>query len=129
MVNETELSPADLKKEYENGVLIEEDYIEQIVRSIGHTRDVQEFLDCVYNNYYDADMLISPVSSFTDSQLLNAFEQLEENCSLRRDILVKEYIGLLKEMLDNPQAGVMVRWAMAKLVGMAVVRAEEKVII
>ncbi len=123
MINEVNLNPADLKKEYERGNLAEDEYIEQIVRNIGHTNDVNLFLECVYQNYYDSEMLISPVSSFTDSQLESAFQMLEENCLLRQDKIIKQYIELLREMLDNPQAGVMVRWAMAKLVGMAVVRA------
>ena len=112
-----------LREDYESGNLTEEEYIEEIVRNIGKTNDVQQFLECVYHNYYDADMLISPVSSFTDNQLHEAFEQLEENCTIRQDRLVRDYIALLKEMLDKPQAGVMVRWALAKLVGMAVLRA------
>jgi hypothetical protein len=117
-----EMSPADLKKEFEKGSMPEDDYIEQIVRNIGFTHDVNQFLECVYENFYDRDTLISPVSAFTDLQLLEAFNHLEDDCSLRHDFIVKEYIGLLKEMLPSPQAGVMVRWALAKLVGMAVAR-------
>lgn len=124
MIEGKQLSPENLKHSYRSGIIGEEEYIEEIVRSIGQTQDVNLFLDCVYQHYYDSEMLISPVSSFTDNQLEDAFQMLEENCTLRQDVLVRNYIELLKEMLDNPQAGVMVRWAMAKLVGMAVVRAD-----
>ena len=95
-----------------------ESLVDEIVEQIVQAEGVEDFLYCLTQTLYDPHQKICTASSAAPAELLAALESLQKDCVKRQHSRLGGYLGYLSSLIENGQA-VVVRWALAKLVGRA----------
>jgi hypothetical protein len=98
----------------------QEEYLDALLDGIRQAPGYPELLKCIYENLYNEREGLNRVSSLTDAELCKALEQLKKNCAERKDLEIPPFLELLENLMSQPDFGVVIRWAISRLVGLAV---------
>jgi hypothetical protein len=98
----------------------QDEYLDALLDGIRQAPGYPELLKCIYENLYNEKDKLNKVSSLTDAELAHALEQLKKNCAERKDLDIPPFLELLENLMAQPDFGVAVRWAISRLVGLAV---------
>jgi hypothetical protein len=116
-----------LKEQYQQDALSQEDYFDQIVQGIRKDPSFRDFLGCVYEELYDEEEQSSRIGAYTNEELWEAIELLKSSCVNWNDSAIPSYLELLKDYIGEAGYGLLIRWALSKLVGMAMAERQNSV--